>query len=68
MSFQDVSNQKLDELQISYGNNDDEEDLVDDSTSNIQLLTDNSQNVVLERKVSLTQFYLQFLLIRLFIR
>lgn len=69
MSFtQEHSNQKLDELQISYGNDDDDdEEGVDDPTSNIQLLTDNSQNVVLERKVSSTQSYLKEFFILLLI-
>lgn len=44
---QESTNQKLEEMQISYGNDDDD----DDPTSNIRLLTDSSENVVLERKV-----------------
>lgn len=39
----------MDELQIPYGDDDDDGD---DPASNIGLLTDNSESVALERKVS----------------
>lgn len=47
---QDSTIEKLDELQIPFDDD-------DDPTSNIQLLTDNSESMVLERKVDLNYYF-----------